>query len=135
MEKLTIEYLWKDRKRYLGLPISFTRYRLSADRIFRETGFLNLKEEELLLYRINDLELSRSLFQRLFGVGTICVHSTDKTTPHMDLISVKQPREVKELIFRCVEEAKNTRRMRVMEVVDGGDEFQDGEEDFCEDSL
>lgn len=135
MEKLSIEYLWKDRKRYLGLPISFTRYSLSADRIFRETGVLNLKEEELLLYRVNDLELKRSLFQRLFGVGTVCVHSTDKTTPHMDLLSVKHPREVKELIFRSVEEAKAARRMRTMEVVDGGEEFQDGEEEFCEDGL
>ncbi len=43
-----ITYLWKDRKRILGLPITFTRYRLSEDRIFRETGLLNLKEEEVL---------------------------------------------------------------------------------------
>ena len=41
-----INYLWKDRKRYFGLPISFTRYRLSENRIFRETGLFNLKEEE-----------------------------------------------------------------------------------------
>ena len=50
-----ITYLWKDRKRILGLPITFTRYRLSEDRIFRETGLLNLKEEEVLLYRVRDL--------------------------------------------------------------------------------
>ena len=64
MEPIT--YLWKDRKRILGLPITFTRYRLSEDRIFRETGLLNLKEEEVLLYRVRDLELKRSLFQRIF---------------------------------------------------------------------
>ena len=48
----SIAYIWKDRKRYFGLPISFTRYRLSENRIFREKGFLNLKEEEVLLYRV-----------------------------------------------------------------------------------
>ena len=47
MEPIT--YLWKDRKRYLGLPLSFTRYRLSEDRVFCEKGFLNIHEEEVLL--------------------------------------------------------------------------------------
>ena len=125
MEPIT--YLWKDRKRILGLPITFTRYRLSEDRIFRETGLLNLKEEEVLLYRVRDLELKRSLFQRIFGVGTVCVHSSDKTTPHLDLLNIKNPREVKELLHRQVEEMKLSRRMRTTELL-GGQEGQEGEE-------
>lgn len=119
-----ITYLWKDRKRILGLPITFTRYRLSEDRIFRETGLLNLKEEEVLLYRVRDLELKRSLFQRIFGVGTVCVHSSDKTTPHLDLLNIKNPREVKELLHRQVEEMKLSRRMRTTELL--GSEGQEG---------
>ena len=121
----SITYLWKDRKRILGLPITFTRYRLSEDRIFRETGLLNLKEEEVLLYRVRDLELKRSLFQRIFGVGTVCVHSSDKTTPHLDLLNIKNPREVKELLHRQVEEMKLSRRMRTTELL-GGEEGQEG---------
>ena len=137
MEPIT--YLWKDRKRILGLPITFTRYRLSEDRIFRETGLLNLKEEEVLLYRVRDLELKRSLFQRIFGVGTVCVHSSDKTTPHLDLLNIKNPREVKELLHRQVEEKKLSRRMRTTELL-GGEEGQEGAEpdgfmDENEDSL
>lgn len=120
-----ITYLWKDRKRILGLPITFTRYRLSEDRIFRETGLLNLKEEEVLLYRVRDLELKRSLFQRIFGVGTVCVHSSDKTTPHLDLLNIKNPREVKELLHRQVEEMKLSRRMRTTELL-GSEEGQEG---------
>lgn len=125
MEPIT--YLWKDRKRILGLPITFTRYRLSEDRIFRETGLLNLKEEEVLLYRVRDLELKRSLFQRIFGVGTVCVHSSDKTTPHLDLLNIKNPREVKELLHRQVEEKKLSRRMRTTELL-GGEEGQESAE-------
>lgn len=123
-----ITYLWKDRKRILGLPITFTRYRLSEDRIFRETGLLNLKEEEVLLYRVRDLELKRSLFQRIFGVGTVCVHSSDKTTPHLDLLNIKNPREVKELLHRQVEEMKLSRRMRTTELL-GGQEGEEGAPD------
>ena len=44
-----LDYLWKDRKRYLGMPLSFTRYSLSEDRLFLSVGFLNIKDDEVLL--------------------------------------------------------------------------------------
>ena len=131
-----IEYLWKDRRRVLGMPSSFTRYRLSEDRLFCEKGFLNLKSDEVLLYRVQDLELTMSLGQRIFGVGTVCVHSSDKSMPHLDLKNVKRPREVKELIHQNVEAAKDRRRMRATEVLgkDGGMEYCDGDDlDFIPD--
>ena len=126
-----IRFIWKDRKRILGLPITFTRYRLSEDRLFCEKGFLNINQEEVLLYRVRDLELKMSLGQRLFGVGTICVHSSDKTLPHLDLVNVKNPREVKETLHQHVEKAKDQRRMRTMEIMG-----QSGSEmDACDDDL
>ena len=132
----SIEYLWKDRKPRLGLPQSFTRYALSEDRLFCETGFLNLRSDEVLLYRVQDLELTMRLGQRIFGVGTVCVHSSDKSMPHLDLKNVKHPREVKELIHRNVEEAKNRRRMRATELLgqEDGPSYHDGDElDFDDD--
>ena len=118
-----IAYLWKDRKRHLGLPLSFTRYRLSEDRVFCEKGFLNIHEEEVLLYRVRDLELRMSLGQRIFGMGTVCVHSSDKTMPHLELQNVKHPREVKELLYQTVEAAKDRRGIRSTELM--GDGFGD----------
>lgn len=115
MEPIT--YLWKDRKRYLGMPLSFTRYRLSDDRVFCEKGFLNIHEEEVLLYRVRDLELRMSLGQRIFGMGTVCIHSSDKTSPHMELKNVKHPREVKELLYQTVEAAKDRRGIRATELM------------------
>ena len=132
----SIEYLWKDRKRRLGLPLSFTRYSLSEDRLFCETGFLNLKADEVLLYRVQDLELTMTLGQRIFGVGTVCVHSSDKSMPHLDLKNVKHPRQVKELIHQSVEEAKNRRRMRATELLgkEGGPDCHDEDDlDFIPD--
>ena len=132
----SIQYIWKDRKRILGMPITFTRYRLSDDRLFCEKGFLNIKQDEVLLYRVRDLQLNMSLGQRIFGVGTICVVSSDKSVPHLDLVNVKDPRNVKELIHRSVEEAKDQRRMRTMEVMGGEDADHVDEEldllDECE---
>ena len=127
-----IRYTWEDRKRHLGMPLSFTKYRLSEDRLFCETGLLNVREDEVLLYRIRDLQLNISLDQRLFGVGTVSVISSDQSVPHLDLTNVKNPREVKELIHRSVEAAKDKRRMRTMEVMGGegeGAEYHDSDMD------
>lgn len=117
-----MDTIWSDRKRHFGLPISFTKYSLSEDRLFRETELLNLNEEEVLLYRVRDVSLSRSLWQRIFGVGTITVHSSDKTSPTLEVINVKDSKSVKELIFTNVEKAKEERRMRATELLDDGAE-------------
>lgn len=117
-----MDTIWSDRKRHFGLPISFTKYSLSEARLFRETGLLNLNEEEVLLYRVRDVSLSRSLWQRIFGVGTITVHSSDKTSPTLEVINVKDSKSVKELIFTNVEKAKEERRMRATELLDDGAE-------------
>lgn len=122
-----MEHIWHDRKRHLGLPISFTKYRLTTDRLFCETGFLNLKEEEILLYRVRDIGLTRTFWQCLFLVGTICIHSTDKTAGHLDIVNVRDPRDVKELIFKYVEEAKEKRRMRATELLGAEDGLDAGE--------
>lgn len=118
----TNEILWNDRKRILGMPISFTKYSLSKDRIFIDTGFLNLNEEEILLYRVLDVSLKLSLWQRIFKVGSVFVKSSDQTTPLLEIRNVKKPKEVKELIYKYSEEMKAARRIRVGEIIDVGDE-------------
>ena len=125
---LTIQQLWHDRKRYFGMPISFTRYALSEDRLFISVGFLNIKDDEILLYRVRDIDTSRSLWQRLFGVGTVTVMSSDKTMPTLVLQNVKDPIFVKELIHKQVEEMKIRRRVRVGEIM--GNEIDDADGEF-----
>ena len=114
-----VEPLWKDRKRHFGLPLSFTKYSMSDDRLFVETGFLNLHMEEILLYRVRDICLHLSLGQRIFGVGSVVIQTSDKTAPTIELKNIKNPREVKEQIHRQVEAMNIPRRMRFGEILDG----------------
>lgn len=124
-----IEYIWHDKKRYFGLPLSFTRYAMSEDRLFTSVGLLSLKDDEVLLYRVRDIDTSRSLWQRMFGVGTVTVMSSDKTMPNMVLKNIKNPVEVKELIHEQVEDMKIRRRVRFGEImsadVDDADEYDE----------
>ena len=121
--------LWHDRKRILGMPLSFTRYALSEDRLFLKRGFLNVHQDEVVLYRVRDLRVSQTLWQRVFGVGTVTVISTDKSIPELALKNIRQPNEVKELIHEYVEKMKVARRMRVgemsMDIDDDSIDFED----------
>jgi len=130
---ITIEYLWKDRKRYFGMPLSFTRYCLSEDRLFVSEGLLTIKDDEILLYRVRDIDTRRSLWQRLFGVGTVIVVSSDKTMPNLVLKNIKDPVFVKELIHKQVEEMKIKRRVRFGEIMTDAD--GDGIDDDLEDNA
>ncbi len=123
-----LEYLWKDRLRHFGLPLSFTRYALSQDRLFLETGLLNTRCEEILLYRVRDISLKISLGQRIFGVGTVTVQSSDQSLPALEIKNIKSPREIKELIHQTVEEMKLSRRMRVGEIL--GDTPEDSQDEW-----
>ena len=111
------QYYWSDRKRFLGMPLSFTRYALSEDRLFLSIGFFSVKDEEILLYRVRDIGVQRTLWQRLFGVGSITVSSSDKSTPVVVLKNVKDPLAVKELLHENVEETKIKRRVRFGEIM------------------
>jgi len=97
------EYLWKDRKRYLGLPLSFTKYAIKDQRLYSSTGFFNTTEEELLLYRVLDIRLNRTFGDKLAGVGTITLYTADKTHPKLELVRIKNPKKVRDLLSKLVE--------------------------------
>lgn len=121
-----MEEIWSDKKRPIfGLPLSFTKYRLTRDRLFIETGFLNKREDEVRLYRIMDVTLTRSLFQRIFGVGTVSCCSADKTMKDFDIVSIKNPKEVKEMLSVQVEEEREAKRVTNREFLQHEDDDMD----------
>jgi len=104
--------VWRDRKRTIfGLPLSFTIYTLTDEKLIIETGILNKKEEEIRLYRIMDLTLNRTLGERLFGLGTIHCCTADKSTPEVDIKRIKNSRQIKELLSGMVESQRMQKRV------------------------
>ncbi len=125
------DILWHDRKRHFGLPISFTKYSMSEDRLFVETGFFNLEQNEVRLYRILDLQLKRSLGQRIFGVGSIIVSSSDKSLGTFEIRNVKHSANVKEMLSVQVEQQREAKRVFTREnMVDDVDDNDIHEGDF-----
>lgn len=119
-----MEILWKDRKRTIfGLPWSFTKYSLDAERLYIESGFFTTVSDEVRLYRIMDVSLKKTLGQRIFGVGDIEVHSSDKTLHDFVIKSVKSPLKVKELISENVEIQRDKKRVINREMMTDADDF------------
>lgn len=113
------EVLWKDRKRTLfGLPLSFTKYSLTEDKLIIERGILNRIEEEIRLYRILDFTLKRSFGERIFGLGTIHCCSADKSTPEFDIARIKDSQKVKNIISDAVEKSRAKNKVISREYID-----------------
>ena len=129
MKKNSNDIVWQDRKRTLfGLPWSFTRYSITNEKVLIDIGFLNRTEEEIRLYRITDVTLSRSLGERIFKLGTIHCCSGDKSTPEFDIKRIKNPREIKDMLSDLVEKSRNERRVAIREFVDNDSEHDDIED-------
>ena len=123
-----VDVVWKDRKRIIfGLPWTFTKYGLSEDRLFIETGLFNLQENEVRLYRIMDVSVEKKFWQRLFGLGTIICYSSDKSMGVFRILNIKKPSEVKELISSYVEEERTRKRVTSKEFIN--DDIMDDEVD------
>lgn len=110
--------LWKERKRiWCGLPWTFTIYSYDEERCYIKTGVLNQREDEVRLYRIQDLTVTRSLLQRIFGMGTILVNSSDKTMGDFEIKNIKNVMEVKEKLSELVELQRDKKRVYTRENV------------------
>lgn len=122
------EIVWSDRKRIIfGLPWTFTKYTLTKEKLLVESGILNKDEEEIRLYRIMDLTLKRSFWQRLFGLGTIHCCTADKSSPEIDIKWIKDSANVKELLSDLVEQERMEKRVSSREFFSDGDGDLDGD--------
>ena len=103
--------IWEDRKHHLWFPISFTKYTVGNGRLYVNSGFLSSREDECLLYRITDFTLYRSLPQRIFGTGTIELHTKDRSTPVIRLENIAKSAQVKRGLSDLIEKEREDKKV------------------------
>ena len=114
-----------ERKRwvFLGLPFTFTVYTVKEDMITVQKGFLNRTENDCYMYKVQDVELQRSLGERIFGLGTVKCYTGDTTDPEMYLTHIRNSKEIKDFILEVSETARQKRRtLNMLDIgADGAD--------------
>lgn len=103
-------YQEKKRWVFLGLPFTFTKYTIEEEVITINSGLLNTRENDCYMYKVQDVELSASLGERIFGMGTIICYTGDTTNPKLYIEHVRNAKAIKDFILEASEEARMKRR-------------------------
>jgi uncharacterized membrane protein YdbT with pleckstrin-like domain len=73
-------------------------YRITSQRILIESGVFSKQIEEIDMRTVGDLEFRQGLFERLLGIGTVTIVSSDRTADRIRLMGLERPRDLRELI-------------------------------------
>ena len=123
---------YTERKRWtlFGLPFTFTVYELYENDILIRSGLLDVRENDCYMYRVSDVELSRTLIQRMFGLGNVTCFTSDATTKTIVLKNIRHSKEIKDFIYRSAEESKMRRRTVNMQNIGALDYMDDAADDM-----
>lgn len=96
------------------LLVRSMRYELTTQRFRVTYGVLARTTEEVELYRFKDSTFTQSLFQRVFGLGTVVMATSDVSSPVVciDCVPASRAKELREQIRNLVEELRDRKRVR-----------------------
>ena len=119
-----MEYLERKRVLFFGLPWTFTKYTIKEDVITINAGLFSTRENDCYMYKVQDVEHSATLMEKMFRLGTVTCYTGDTTHPQLILTHIKNSKAVKEFILRQSEEERLKRRtVNMLDI--GSDEVDD----------
>lgn len=116
-----MEFVERKRWLFLGLPFTFTKYTIKEDMITIDTGLLKTVENDCYMYKVQDVQLTATLAEKLFRLGTVTCFTGDTTDPKLELVHIKNARAVKDFILEMSEAARLKRRTVNMLDIGSGD--------------
>lgn len=123
-----IEFIERKRWLFFGLPFTFTKYTVKEDMITIQTGLFKTVENDCYIYKVQDVQLTATLIEKLFKLGTVVCHTGDTTHPQLVLEHIHNARAIKDFILRESEEARLKRR--TVNMLDIGTDDLDDIEDI-----
>lgn len=107
---MSVEFVEKKRWLFLGLPFTFTKYVIKEDMITVDTGVFTKVENDCYMYKVQDVEHTASIWERMAGLGTIVCYTGDTTHPQLLIEHIRNSKAIKEFILKESEEARLKRR-------------------------
>ena len=114
---------------FFGIPWPLTKYELYDNDFVIINGLFSIKENDCYMYRITDVEMIRSLLQRIFGLSTILLYTSDVTDKRIEMKNIKHGREIKDFILQASELSRIRRRtVNTQNIGFGQDDIHNGVE-------
>lgn len=105
-----MEFVERKRLLFFGLPFTFTKYMIKEDIITMDTGFFKTVENDCYMYKVQDVQHSASLLEKIFHLGTVICFTGDTTHPQLVLAHIRNSKAVKDFILEQSEKARLKRR-------------------------
>ncbi len=116
-----MEFVERKRWLFLGLPFTFTKYTIKEDTITIDTGLFKTVENDCYMYKVQDVQHSATLIEKMFRLGTVICFTGDTTHPQLVLEHIKNSRAIKDFILEQSEQARLKRRTVNMLDIGSGD--------------
>ena len=85
--------------------LKMTYYQVSPDRVEWSRGILDRRVDNLDMFRVIDLKLRRTVFDCIFGIGSVALITTDKTDPQFVFEKMRDSRRLYDIIKKASLEA------------------------------
>ena len=104
--------VFTERKRwlFLGLPWTFTKYLLKDEILTVQKGFFNTIINDCYMYKIVDVQLEKSLLEKMLGLGTVVCYTSDTTDKVLRITHVRKSEQIKNFILEKSEKMRMKRR-------------------------
>ena len=126
-----VRYKETQRLLFFGLPWTFTKYELRDNDLTIIKGFFTVREHDCYMYKVSDVEITRTLMQRIFGLSTITCFTSDVTDKTIVMKNIKHGREIKDFLLHASEAARLRRKTVSMQNIGfDADDAHDMENDL-----
>ncbi len=111
-QKAKGELRYMERSRWLlfGLPWTFTKYEIRDNDFTIIKGFFTVTENDCYMYKISDVEIKSTLLQRMAGLSTLILYTSDVTDRTIVMKNIKHGKEIKDFFLQASESARLRRR-------------------------
>lgn len=110
MENEKKEYQERKRLLFFGLPWTFTKYTVGEELLTVKRGLLKTEENDCYMYKVQDVKMTTTLIERIFGLATVICFTGDTTDPQISLTHIKHAKEIKGFILEASEAARQKKR-------------------------